>query len=136
MGDYTLRHAFVDNKPGIKRIPLGTKTAGIILDITKIGIEINGYYKVVNEGDMHGNLREPLIISWEDLEKFKKEQEKPAKEKKEKKKAVGTETEFDIEYLKTLPKVHLNGILYYIDVVNKEMRAVTSPRIAYKLQGG
>lgn len=139
MSDFLLRHAFVDNNKGQvakKRIPLGSSTAGVILDITIDGIEINGYYKLsATSEDVYGTLRKPLVIMWEDLSKFREELLKPKKEKKEKG-LEGKETDFDIKYLKTLPKVHLNGIPYYIDVSKKEMRAVATPRIAFKLQGG
>lgn len=138
MGDFLLRHAFVDNSKEKRkeRVPLGTTTAGIILDITPSGIEINGYYKLAAKSDeTYGTLRKPLVISWEELEKFKNNLTKPKREKKENK-LEGTETEFNIEDLKKLPKVHLNGKPYYIDVERREMRAVSSPGMAFKLHGG
>lgn len=136
MSDFLLRHTFVDEDKGKaskERIPLGTTTAGVILDITTKGIEINGYYKLsAKEEETYGLLRKPLTISWEELLKFKTNFTKPKREKKEE----GKEVEFDIEYLKTLPIVHLNGIPYYIDVEKKEMRTVSSPLMTFKLQGG
>lgn len=135
MSDFLLRHAFVSNDKGKKeRIPLGTPTAGIILDITAEGIEINGYYKLSAKSDeVYGTLRKPLTILWEDLSKFRAGLIKKRPEKKENE-LLGKEIEFDIEYLKTLPRVHLNGIPYYIDVEKKEMRAVSSPLRAFKLR--
>jgi hypothetical protein len=124
-----------DSKPisgkRFERLELGTKWAGMIVDVTREGIEINGYYRCTTGEKVYSNLRDPAFIPWDELEKVKNGVSKPLSRKKKTKpkKEVETFQDFDLDakYLETLPKVELNGNYYYVDTVKKERRSVKNP---------
>lgn len=129
-------HKYVDQNSGSKkrfeRLKLGTNSDGVVLDITRKGIEINGYYtKHINEDTM-ALLREPLRITWEDLDMMKNQVMKPNKQS-------GNSDGFEVsevseKYLEKLPKVHINNVLYYVDIENKTIRPVDRPNLVSKLK--
>ena len=59
-----------DSKPisgkRFERLEIGTKWAGIIVDVTRKGVEINGYYRCSTGNRIYSNSREPIYIPWED----------------------------------------------------------------------
>jgi len=127
--------AILDSKTKKKRLSMGSKTAGVIFDVTKKGIYFNGYYRGIRENNFHACIREPGFISWEDLDKIKESFDKV---KKPRKKGEKREKEPDIkdtpsdEYLATLPRVTLNGAQYYIDADRRERRLVARPYNVFK----
>lgn len=130
MPQFTLRHLITTEpeKKNEKKIELGSKTSGITISIITNGIKINGYYTSSdNKTQIYSNLRESLIITWEDLEKFKKQ---PTSSRNNK---VGYEKFISKEDLEQLPKVHLNSKLYFVDIINNEIRPYDRPQTVYNL---
>ncbi len=117
-----------------ERMEIGTKWAGIIVDVTRKGIEMNGYYRL-NVGDkLCSTSRDPVFIPWEELEKIKERVNKPVSRKKPKAKEEETYEDFDLDvkYLESLPKVEINGNYYYIDSARRERRSVANPNQVVK----
>ena len=115
----------------VERLIAGGPSSGMLIDVTKKGVEINGYYTGFSGSDTkYAVLRGPVFISWEDIEKTRAKLSKP------KKKGAGEldriETELDQEYLDTLPKVTINGRRYYIDADRKERRSVDNPKEVWR----
>jgi hypothetical protein len=114
---------------------LGTKTAGMVVRVTRLGIEINGYYSGFKSSKKHANMRKFASISWEDIDKAKK-----AIFKKKKRKKTGPETpdevvdKVDKKYLEKLPQVTLNGALYYIDFDRQCRMPVSNPTNIFKFK--
>jgi len=126
----------IDGRIKNKRFEMGSKSNGVILDITKEGLYFNGYYAGLQQPTRYANLMEPGFISWEDLDKAKKLLEKAPEKKKRKRKArkkkeepeiVEVEDEVTEEYLENLPVVTLAGRQYYIDPDRRERRMVANP---------
>ena len=118
-----------------ERLEAGGGTGGIVLDITRRGLVINGYYKSFHDDETkYANTLKPVAITWEDLEKAKKRVEKPAKKVRKKAgiKPDKIEEKIDQEYLESLPIVTLNGKQYYIDGERRERRPVKSPEKVFK----
>ena len=117
-----------DDKPAkaekCERLITGSKTAGMMIDITEFGIKINGYYTGWSGEKRYANLREPVEIPWIELERLKERIKNPKG-----KKAILDRVEEDIneEYLETLPIVTINKQKYYIDATKKERRSVKRP---------
>lgn len=111
-------------KPAAKRLKMGTRDAGIIIDATKEGIEVNGYYSGLNERNtVFSILSMPIFIAWEDLEKVK-----AAVFKRKRKKYIEFIDEVpDKTYLGTLPIVELNKIKFYVDAQRHERRKYSDP---------
>lgn len=124
-------------KKGIKRFSMGSTSAGIVFDVSKEGINVNGYYLGIRTDAKYACLREPIKIPWEELEKIKQSlfAKKKRKPRKKKKVAVLEPAHLDLpdeEYLKTLPVVTINGAKYYIDADRRERRAVQRPCQVFK----
>ena len=107
-----------------KRLIAGSAISGMIIDVTENGVELNAYYTGFSEGSKYSVLRDPMIISWEDLAKAKGSIGK-------KKRAVADldriEKEVDADYLIKLPIVTINGRQFYIDATRRERRSVDKP---------
>lgn len=115
----------VDKKKKIERLLAGGQTAGIVIDITPDGLELNGYYTGFSDNTTkYANMLTPIQLSWDELEKIK-----TRLTSKPKKKVIldRIEREVDEEYLKNLPQVTIGGQKYYIDAVKRERRAVRNP---------
>lgn len=113
-----------------RRLQIGTRQSGVILDITEKGVEANGYYEGFRpDGPKYKNVREPIFISWEDIEK---EREKLKPKRKRRLKPDRVEREIDQEYLNTLPIVTINKTRHYIDADRRERRSVDNPNKVYK----
>ena len=108
-----------------ERLIAGTKNHGMVIDVTKAGMEINAYYTGFrNTEQKYSVLREPIMIPWEELEKLH------ARSKRDKSKTSSldrVESDVDEEYLKTLPIVTMNKRKYYIDSDKRERRSVDKP---------
>jgi len=117
-----------------ERLEAGGSTGGIVLDITRKGLVINGYYLSANGRARYANTLNPVKITWEDLEKARAEVNKPKKRRTAKKKIKPDRVEdvIDEAYLKSLPIVTINNDKYYIDAGRKERRSVKNPAKVYK----
>ncbi len=118
------------NKKKCERLVAGSPVSGIFIDITEDGMSLNAYYTSY-QGDLkHAVLRDGVVIPWEEIDKIKDRILKPPK----KKLAVldHIENEIDLEYLKTLPIVHINKLRYYIDSQKRERRSVSKPSDVWK----
>lgn len=125
-----VRHPFKLEEPTEKekrkmeRMVAGGQSAGLVINITSVGIELNGYYTALERtGTKYSNLMSPVLISWEDLEKSKAILNKTTK----KVRLDRIEREVDEAYLKELPKVTIGSELYYIDSIRRERRLVRNP---------
>lgn len=117
-----------------ERIEAGGATGGIILDITRKGLIVNGYYQGFRSDTKFANTLRPIMITWEDLEKAKKRIDQPAKRIRKRAGITPDRVEetVDQEYLDSLPKVNINGSPYYIDGERRERRPVNNPEKVYK----
>jgi hypothetical protein len=118
-------------------ITIGGITSGIVVKVTKKGIELNGYYASLRERVKYANLRNFSKISWEDLNKLRAEAFEGKGKKRMPKKRVAEVVidKPDKEYLKKLPIVTLNGNKYYMDMERKERRPISSPDKVYSFEG-
>ena len=106
----------------VKRFSMGGTSAGVIMDATKEGILINGYYRSQHNDDViYANVREPVFISWQEFAKIKATVLNPKGLEPDR---IDSPNE---EYLKQLPKVTINGTKYYIDGERRERRSVKNP---------
>ena len=105
---------------------MGTGVAGIVLRVFKDRMVIDGYYESeIVEGKTHSNLRKPIVMTWEQLEKAKQRATLPKKVVKALE--PDYEDEPSKEYLASLPIVTINNNKYYIDGERKERRPVSNP---------
>lgn len=114
---------------GKRIITLGSNTSGIVVRITRKGIEFNGYYAGITEPVKYCNMREFITVSWDDFDKMRQSVflRKPVKKKMVVRDPDKIDTEPDYGHLETLPIVSLNGVQYYIDVENHQRRPVDHP---------
>lgn len=118
---------------GIKRLKMGGTTAGVVLDISRKGISVNGYYEGFSSDTKYACVRDPVEISWQEFEKMKKSVFAEKKSMSKKKTIEPSRTDKpDSEYLESLPIVTINGSKYYIDASEKERRPVKSPEQVFK----
>lgn len=115
-----------------KRLLMGGKTAGVVIDVSEYGIEFNGYYRSFSSNATFACVREPVEITWDEFEKIKKSvlEEQPKKRKRKKKKEEVVPDKIDVpdqEYLDTLPIVTINDAKYYIDAERRERRSAVNP---------
>jgi hypothetical protein len=117
-------------KKRCERLIAGSSVGGMFIDVCKDGIEVNAYYTGW-QGDLkYAVLRDGIVIPWEEVEKIKNRVLKPTKEKT----SVfdHMDDEVNIEYLKTLPIVHINKRRYYIDSMKRERRSVEKPEEVWR----
>jgi len=130
-----------DLRKGTKRLKLGGRISGIIIDVTKKGITIDGYYKNLDKGrysedTMFACIREPVEIEWDELEKLRKMVHSTKKKKERDLKPYGI-APYKVDkpskkHLESLPIVTINNKKYYIDAENRLRRPVDTPEKAYK----
>ena len=120
---------------GKKVIVLGSPTSGIVLRISRKGLEFNGYYAGVSDPVKFANLRGYSMMTWEDLDKLKKAAFKRKKKKTTTREPDKIEKKVDKKYLTTLPITTLNGKKYYIDADNHVIRPVKNPERVYDFKG-
>lgn len=106
---------------------MGTNVSGIVLKVYKDRMEVSGYYESERAGGkLHANLKDPISLTWDQLEKAKQRAVLPPR-------VVAAltpdyEDEPTEEYLESLPVVTINGMQFYIDGERKERRAVSNPK--------
>lgn len=114
----------------VERLVAGTNSNGMMIDVSRQGLEINGYYVAFNDGDTrYSILREPVVIPWDELTKMK---DRIFKAKKHVAEMDRIEEKVDKKYLKTLPVIIINGGKYYIDPEKRERRSVDRPQEVWK----
>jgi len=115
----------------VERLLLGSQTTGIVFDVTRKGLIVNGYYPGGVNDKLYAILSKPIEIPWEEVEKMKKVVFAP----KRKNKPIPMEFELDEapdkKYLDKLPKVTILGRKYYIDADRRERRPVDAPEKIY-----
>ncbi len=123
-------------KRGVKRLKMGGKTAGVIMDADKKGLKINGYYASLGESDVtYACTSNPIEIEWEELEKLREIVCNPKRKKRDLKPYGVAPYEVDEpskKHLESLPVVTMNNKKYYIDAENRIRRPVSAPEQAYK----
>ena len=122
--------------PKKRILTLGSNTGGIVVRVTKKGIEFNGYYAGIHEPRKYANIRDFISVSWEDLEKLRADVnlKKPLKKKKTVRKPDVIDNKPDLKHLETLPQVTMNGKKYYIDVEKQERRPVDNPQQVFNFE--
>lgn len=113
-----------------ERLIMGSGSSGIVFDITRKGLEVNGYYEGFNKRTKYANLTKPVFIPWEELNKTK--ERVLSSGKVDKFAPVFIDKVPDKKYLATLPTVHINNKEYYIDSIRRERRLVANPQNVYK----
>ena len=126
----------MEDGPGRRILTLGSNTAGIVIRITKKGVEFNGYYAGLQDRSKYANMREFVMITWDDFDKlredvFRRRKAKPKTKKREPDKIDG---KIDEKYLDGLPQVTLNGRKFYVDVDKKERRPVDNPEQVFNFE--
>ena len=121
---------------GERAMTLGSNTAGVVIRVTKRGIEFNGYYAGLTEASKFANLREFITMSWDDFDKMRAE---AFRSKAPRKKLVirapdDIDETPDQDYLDTLPKVTMNGKKYYIDADAQQRRPVDNPKQVFNFE--
>jgi hypothetical protein len=125
-----------EGSPNKDVIIMGTATSGVVMRITKSGIELNGYYAGAGSERKYALLRNFAEMTWQDLEKAREMVLRPGKRTANKPKTppkADYEKEFDKEYLSKLPIVTLNGARYYIDLNSQTRMPVDQPNQVFKL---
>lgn len=115
-----------------ERLLAGSATQGMVIDVTRSGIELNAYYTLLDRDVKYAILRKPVILPWEEIKKIKDKVSKPKSRKKKLAELDRTEEETDPEYLETLAIVTINGKRYYIDSEKRERRSVDRPNEVWK----
>ena len=118
------------NKKKCERLIVGHPSSGMFIDITEDGMALNAYYTGFNGDFKYAVLRDSVSIPWEELDKLRNRILKPPKKKLATLDHV--EEEIDLDYLKTLAIVHMNGQRYYVDPVKRERRAVKNPKEVWR----
>lgn len=121
---------------GIQRMKMGGTSAGIVVDVTKTGITINGYYRGFNDRAVYyANVRDSVEIPWDELEKVRKATKKKEKPKRKTKKEQALEPDNidkpSKKYLESLPVVTINKAKYYLDTERRQRRPYDRPHIIY-----
>lgn len=115
-----------------KHLLIGTKDSGISLRFTAEGVEVNGYYKGYHtDSPLFANIREPIEMSWGEVDRLKEEILNPPKKKRKRQSSKTKPDKIDTpdeEYLKSLPIVTINKKKYYIDGEKHERRPVNNPK--------
>lgn len=119
---------------GTHRLKLGGSTAGIVIDVTELGMTINGYYRGFNDKEVfYANVGDSVEIHWDELKKVIDATKKKPQRKTKKEKALEPD-EIDKpskEYLKSLPVVTINKAKYYLDAEHRQRRPYERPHIVY-----
>lgn len=106
-------------KRGSKRFKMGTRGTGIVLDINKKGVEINGYYNGINgRNTVFSIFHKPIFIPWDEFDKMRSIP---------KRKSTPVDVILDQKYFDTLPIIELNDRKFYIDSGRQERREVSNP---------
>jgi hypothetical protein len=117
-------------KKKTERLVAGSNSNGVLVDISKQGMEINAYYTGFSEDVRYAVLRQPVVIPWEELDKMKGRIFSGRSKKLARKDRI--ESNVDKDYLNQLPVVTINSKQYYIDPDRRERRAVDKPEEVWR----
>jgi len=125
-----------DEKRTKRTMTLGSNNAGIVVCVTKKGIEFNGYYAGLKESTKYANLREFITVSWDDFDKMRADafMKRAVVKKTVIREPDDIDETIDQAYLDTLPKVTLNGKKYYIDAAAQQRRPVDRPEEVFNFE--
>lgn len=123
-------------EPTRRTMVLGGTSSGVVVRVTKKGIEFNGYYAGFDAPRKYANLREFVFMSWDDFDKMREDvfRRKPIKKKMIEREPDSIDKKPDKEYLESLIQVTLNGKKYYIDMERKERRPVKNPEQVFNFE--
>jgi len=121
---------------GKRVMTLGGITSGVVVRVTKKGVEFNGYYAGYSTGSKYANMSKFAFMSWDDFDKMR---EAAFRRKPVKKEIVIRDPDFtdkkpDKKYLDSLIKVTLNGKKYYVDMDRQERRPVDRPEQVFNFE--
>lgn len=121
---------------GKRIMTLGSSIAGIVVRVTKEGVEINGYYASLSRRKKHSNMRKFVLISWDEFDKMRESvfRRKPVKKKAIMREPDAIDAEPDQKYLDDLIQVTLNGKKYYVDTDRHERRLVDDPTKVFSFE--
>ena len=121
---------------GKRIMTIGGTTAGVVVRVTKKGVEFNGYYAGFSDGTKYANMREFAFMSWDDFDKMREAafRRKPVKKKVVMRNPDVIDDKPDKKYLDSLIKVTLNGKKYYVDMDRKERRPVSHPEQVFNFE--
>jgi hypothetical protein len=122
--------------PTKRIVTLGGNSSGIVVRVTKKGIEFNGYYAGITEPKKYANLRDFVFVSWDDFDKLRKDvfRKKPLEKKQKIREPDSIDSKPDKKYLESLPQVTMNKKKYYIDLEKKERRPVANPEQVFNFE--
>ncbi|KPK10630.1 MAG: hypothetical protein AMJ56_07620 [Anaerolineae bacterium SG8_19] len=122
--------------PSRRIMTLGSATSGIVIRITKKGVEFNGYYAGLQEPKKFANMREFIIVSWDDFDKLRNDvfRKEPLEKKNAPREPAAIDKKPDAKYLESLPQVTLNGEKYYVDMDRQERRPVSNPEKVFNFE--
>ena len=125
-----------EDAQGKRILTLGSNTAGIVIRISKKGVEFNGYYAGLQDRAKYANMREFVLITWDDFDKLREDvfRRRKAIPKTKKREPDKIDKKIDKKYLDGLPKVTLNGRKFYIDVDRQERRPVDNPEQVFNFE--
>ena len=125
-----------EEKRNRRVMTLGSNTAGMVIRVTKKGIELNGYYAGITEPIKHAIVRDFILVSWDDFDKMREAafMRKPVKKKVVIRDPDAIDETPDQESLDTLPKVTLNSVKYYIDADAQQRRPVHDPKQVFNFE--
>lgn len=118
-------------KKGVHRLKLGGTTSGVVLDVSKKGITLNGYYQSFDSETFFACVREPVEILWEELDKIRIEVNKRKKRTKKKTLEPSKVDKPTKKYLDKLPVVTINQKKYYLDAELRQRRPISDPESVY-----
>lgn len=114
---------------------LGTRYSGIVLYVTKEGIEFNGYYTSADGNTKYGVLKDFIKVPWNEFEKMKQDVFRKRKRQRDIQESPSrTEDNVPQEYLDSLPVVTLNGRRFFVDLERRERRPVDNPKHVFKFR--
>jgi hypothetical protein len=121
---------------GRRIMTIGSTTAGVVVRVTKKGVEFNGYYAGFNSSSKYATMRDFASMSWDDFDKMREAafRRKPVKKAVVVRDPDTIDEKPDKKYLDSLPKVTLNGIKYYIDMDRQERRPVLNPERVFNFE--
>ena len=122
--------------PTKRIITIGSNNGGIVVRVTKEGVEFNGYYAGLIDARKYANVRDFIKVSWDDFDKLRADvfRKKPLQKEKVIRDPDFIDGKPDEKYLESLPKVTLNGRKYYIDVERQERRPVDRPEEVFNFE--
>ncbi len=118
-------------KKGVHRLKLGGTSAGVILDVSKRGITLNGYFQGSDSDTIFACVREPVEIPWEELDKLRTMVNQKKKRTKKKTLEPNDVDKPTKKYLDKLPVVTINQTKYYLDAELRQRRPVSNPDNVY-----